>query len=259
MRVDLKRALSKWPATWPAVRGIVRETFTAPKIVVYTAVTGNYDDLLPPAMKVPGWDYLCFTDEPLAPKFGWSIRALPKNDLDQIRLSRLPKILPHRLLTDYDVSIWIDGHIGIRGDLGEFCRMALMHADIAFFRHGELRPSVAAEIQACWQAGKAPLEVMNLQYQHYLAEGFPDNAGIIPEAAVIVRRHHRAHICAVMEQWWGEFQRHCARDQVSLPYVIWKNSLVVTLLDWDVRSAPWFEYRGHSQRNSATAAFKTGH
>jgi hypothetical protein len=115
-------------------------------------------------MTVPGWDYVCFTDDPFAPKSGWSIRALPKNDLDQIGLSRLPNILPHRFLRDYDVSIWIDGHIGIRADLAEFCRIALTHADIAFFRHGESRPSVAAEIQACWQAGKAPLEVMNLQY-----------------------------------------------------------------------------------------------
>jgi hypothetical protein len=82
---------------------------------------------------VPGWDYLCFTDETSTAKIGWEVRALPQNELDQIRRSRLPKILAHRFLSDYDIRIWIDGNVGIRGDLAEFCKVALAHADIAFF------------------------------------------------------------------------------------------------------------------------------
>ena len=30
------------------------------------------------------------------------------------------------------------------------------------------------------------------------------------------------------------------------------------MLHWDVRAAPWFDYRGHPQRNSAAAGVKTG-
>jgi hypothetical protein len=123
--------------------------------------------------------------------------------------------------------------------------MALAHADIAFFRHGERRPSVAAEIQACSQVGKAPLEVMLFQYHRYRAQGFPDNAGIIPEAGVIVRRHHHPAVRAAMEEWWAELLRHSQRDQISLPYILWKHSLPMTLLDWDLRTAPWFTYRHH--------------
>jgi hypothetical protein len=195
---------------------------------------------------VPGWDYLCFIDEISIAGPGWDVRALPQEHLDQIRRSRLPKILPHQFLREYDVSIWIDANVGIRGDLAAFSKMALAHTDIAFFRHGDRRPSVAAEIQACSQLGRAPLEIMSLQYEHYRAQGFPDNAGIIPEAAVIVRRHHHPAVQSAMEQWWAELRRYAARDQISLPYILWKNSLPVTLLDWDFRTAPWFTYRAHA-------------
>ena len=230
---------------WRAVRSAFRERFAAAKVAVYTAVTANYDSLPAPAIKVPGWDYLCFTDETSTARIGWEVRALPQNELDQIRRSRLPKILAHRFLSDYDISIWIDGNVGIRGDLAEFCKIALAHADIAFFRHGAHRHSVAAEIHACSHAGKAPLDVMTFQYECYRAQGFPDSSGIIPEGGVIVRRHHHPRVRAAMEQWWSELLKHSARDQISLPYIIWRNSMTVALLDWDLRKAPWFTFRDH--------------
>ena len=37
----------------------------------------------------------------------------------------------------------------------------------------------------------------------------------------------------LMEQWWGEFVKYCKRDQISFPYVMFKNGLsmndIVTL------------------------------
>jgi hypothetical protein len=231
---------------WAAIRGALRERLGSARVVVYTAVTGNYDTLPAPAIKVPNWHYLCFTDEPSVTKPGWELRTLPRGYLDPIRRSRLPKILAHHFLFDYDISIWIDGNIGIKGDLAAFCKMAIARTDIAFFRHGEHRPSVAAEIQACLRFKRAPYEVMAQQYEIYREKGFPDDVGIIPEASVIVRRHHRPRVRAAMEEWWVEFLAHSARDQISLPYIIWRNSLAIALLDWNFRESPWFSYRPHA-------------
>jgi len=234
-------------SAFAAIRSVFKERFLSAKVVVYTAVTGNYDNLAAPAMKVPNWNYLCFTDEPSVARPGWEIRVLPQSDLDPIRRSRLPKILAHRFLFDYDISIWIDANIGIAGDLAAFCKTALAHADIAFFRHGDHRPSVFAEIQACSLLNKAPYEVMARQYESYRGNGFPDNVGIIPECGVIVRRHHRPRVRAAMEEWWTELLAHSPRDQIGLPYVIWRNSLAITLLDWNLREAtPWFSYGSHA-------------
>ena len=70
---------------------------------------------------------------------------------------------------------------------------------LRFFRHGEHRPSVAAEIHACSEKGNTPLDVMTFQYERYRAQGFPDNSGIIPEGGVIARRHHHPRVRAAME------------------------------------------------------------
>jgi hypothetical protein len=218
-----------------------------PKVAVFTAVTNGYDLVHPPTTHVASWDYICFSDKADTDPAGWQVRALPENDLDLVRRSRWPKILAHHFLADYDISIWVDANVRIVGDLMSFCEIALADGDIAFFRHGDYRSSVAAEIQACVKYGKAPLDVMMHQYEHYRRQGFPDNAGIIPEAGVIVRRHHLRPIEAAMEEWWMELLSYSARDQISLPYVIWRNSLKFTLLDWDLRKCPWFVLAPHSR------------
>ena len=231
---------------WGSIRTALRERF-APRVVVYTAITVGYDDLPPPASTIPGWHYLCFTDEPSVARPGWEIRALERSDLDPARRSRLPKILAHHCLVDYDISIWLDANIRIAGDLAAFRKMALADADIALFRHGERRPSVAAEVEVCARIGKAPHDVMARQYETYRAAGFPDNAGVIPECSVIVRRHHRPSVRAAMEEWWDELLKHSARDQISMPYVIWRNSLPIRMLDWNWRESPWFRGVPHAR------------
>jgi Protein of unknown function (DUF616) len=215
------------------------------KVVVYTAVTNDYDNLLAPTIKVPGWSYICFTDDTYTEKTGWEVRPLQQNGLDPVRLSRLPKILAHCFLLDYDVSIWIDANIEITGNLQEFCALALAQANIAFFCHGYGNRSVAAEIFALFWYGKARLRSMFPQYLRYRAKGFPDNAGVIPEGGIIVRRHHDPCVRAAMEQWWFEFLRYTPRDQISLPYIIWRNSMNATMLNWDLRKSPWFTYHDH--------------
>src|SRR3954451_1124139 len=159
-------------SNWKSFRSSFRERLFSPKVAVYTAITGNYDTLPPLELKVPTWSYLCFTDKPPLASAGWEIRPLPRDDLDQIRRSRLPKILAHDFLAEYDISIWIDASVGITGNLEDFYKIALARADIAFFRHGDLRPSVAAEIQVCAQLAKAPFDVMTRQYEAYRTRGF---------------------------------------------------------------------------------------
>jgi hypothetical protein len=87
------------------VRSAFRHRSATPKVVVYTAVTRNYDVLAEPGMRVPDWRYVCFTDDPAAPRPGWEIRALPRSNLDPIRHSRFPKLLPHAFLPEHDMSI----------------------------------------------------------------------------------------------------------------------------------------------------------
>ena len=47
------------------------------------------------------------------------------------------------------------------------------------------------------------------------------------ECNLIVRDHDDAAMKKVMEMWWEEFCKRSKRDQLSLPYVLFKNGIKV--------------------------------
>ena len=75
--------------------------------VVYTSIFGNYDDNIEQKLP-PNWDWKCFTE---------------KNSLslytDNNRNAKRFKILPHRYLSEYEYSIFIDGNMTVKGDIDE--------------------------------------------------------------------------------------------------------------------------------------------
>ena len=97
----------------------------------------------------------------------------------------------------------MDANLHIAGDLAAFSELALGRADLAVFRHGLRRSSIAAEIEACVESNKAPREIMVRQYEICCAKGFPDNTGILPEGGVIARQHHNSRVRIAMEECGG--------------------------------------------------------
>lgn len=87
------------------------------KKVVYTCISGQYDILTDPVFINKEFDYVCFTDQPFYSEV-WQIRPIPEelNSLSQVKKQRIVKICPHRYLPEYDLSIWVDGNIIIKGD-----------------------------------------------------------------------------------------------------------------------------------------------
>ena len=82
------------------------------KKVIYTSIFGSEYYLHEPSIKLEDWDYICFTDNPDYKSDIWDVRITPKV-YDGARDSKKPKILPHRYLQDYDISIWIDGDVKV--------------------------------------------------------------------------------------------------------------------------------------------------
>ena len=72
------------------------------KIVVYTCVTGGYDNLITP-MKTKGVDYICFTDNLDMPSSGWVLKPIPDD------LSKYSKVKQQRLVIRLPLtSVWIE-------------------------------------------------------------------------------------------------------------------------------------------------------
>jgi len=190
------------------------------KTVVYTAVTGGYDLVLPTSFN--NCDFVCFTDQQMSVR-GWDVRKLPFQGGDNVRTARAIKILPHRLFDEYETSIWVDGNVTIIRDPYYLLRQLDCTFALHTFKHSE-RDSLTEELHACIRLSKDDKSVMERQVQEYLAEGCPDRGNLI-ESGILIRHHGDSQLIDAMELWWQQIQIYSRRDQLSFPYVVWKTGL----------------------------------
>jgi len=191
------------------------ENNAAPKhIAVYTALTGNYDDVNEILYKEDGADYYLFTNNKSLTSSTWQIIYVD-SELDNVLLSREIKMLPHKYLdAKYDASIYVDANAVIYSEISPLANFLTEKVVLAVTRHDE-RNKVREEIDAIAELKKVNLEAALEQYIRYVAEGFKDESGLT-ECGILVRNHHDVELQKVMEAWWKEFQNGIRRDQISL-------------------------------------------
>ena len=93
--------------------------------IIYTSVFGNYDNIV--EQKLPdGWDWKYFSENNSLPLY-----------TDNTRNAKRFKVLPHRYLSEYDYSIFIDGNMTVNGDVNELVDKYLNDSNVAFFSHSD--------------------------------------------------------------------------------------------------------------------------
>ena len=184
------------------------------KIVVYSALTGNYDDVHEILYKEEDVDYLLFTNNPSLTSKTWQV-ILVQSDLDNVLLSREIKMMPHKYLgEEYETSIYIDANAVIYGELSELTRYLGKGKSFAVSRHS-IRKSVKEEIDACVKLRNTDQVAAEKQYDRYLHEGFKDEQPLL-ECGILVRAHNDTKLQELMQSWYDEFMRGVRRDQLSL-------------------------------------------
>ncbi len=98
------------------------EEFETSKLVIYTVIIDGYDTLKEPEFLDENCDYVCFTNDKKLTSEIWQIRLIEETHLDNTRLQRMYKILPHRFLSEYEYSIYIDGNVRIIGCFRDFVK-----------------------------------------------------------------------------------------------------------------------------------------
>lgn len=216
----------------------------AERRVIYTVLTGGYD-ALPAPFRAPGWDYVCFTDDPKLRSPHWDVRTFDSRGLDAVRASRLPKILAHEFLADYDYSIYCDANQRLWRDPTQMAATAGW-PDFAACRH-PFRQCVYAEIEACVGLKKAELDPCAAQARRYRAAGMPENCGLM-ETGVMLRRHNSVRAKAIATAWWGEYERaETARDQVAFPFAHWRAHVNFETFSATERNR-YFRRRNHARK-----------
>jgi len=189
--------------------------------VVYTALFGNYDDLIDPKEKYEGCDFICFTDQINLKSNIWDIRIVKEIDLPLNMMNRKYKILSHLFLSEYEWSMYVDANILVRNNPLELANKYLTKYDFVMPKHFA-RDCVYDEAKECVLLGKTKQDETKKQMDFYKKQCFPKNYGM-GENNILLRRHNTDKIINIMTDWWEELNTQTKRDQLSLAYILWKN------------------------------------
>ena len=221
------------------------------KNVVYTCITGGYDSLKEPLKVSEGFDYICYTDNSGTTSQVWDIRPLPEETdaLTDVKKQRYVKINAHKLLGEYDLSVWVDGNITLKDDLNDFIEQYIKGFEASVFvpTHPQ-RDCIYKEAEAVVRMRKDTSENVNGQVERYKSEGYPSDNGLL-QSNIMVRYHNRPDCVKLMEEWFCEVLEGSHRDQLSFNYVSWKNSNIpVIYIDKDIYDSKWFKWVGKHNR-----------
>ncbi|MDL2246079.1 DUF616 domain-containing protein [Methanobrevibacter sp. OttesenSCG-928-K11] len=194
------------------------------KIAIYTAFTSGYDNLKEPEVIDENCDYICFTDNQNLKSDFWDIRQMGDSTFDNNRKAKQYKILPHKYLPEYKYSFWIDGTFKIKNSIREYIYTHIKHdSNIICVLHPE-RDCVYDEFKFSKKVTRYPVNIMKKQILKYENEGFSKNQGLFALGAIF-REHNSPEIIKLMEDWWSEIIEFSNQDQLSFPYVAWKNKI----------------------------------
>lgn len=215
------------------------------KVCIYTAIYGGYDYLKEVPEQSLDCDYLCFTDNSDLRKKsqGWEVVVMNCRltaGMHPRLKAKYPRILNHHFFTrrpcnlwehltcslsrlrGYDYTIWIDGGIRILSET--FAQEMIDHIGKygwSMFVH-PVRDCVYTECEACYDLPKYDHQPLREQVEYYRSQGYPEHNGLMA-GGLIAREMGNLHLRKINYDWWQENLRWSYQDQLSLPYVLWKN------------------------------------
>lgn len=183
------------------------------KICIYTIISNDYDTVKP--ITLPNIPHYLFTDNPNIHAPGYEI--IPIDTSEDCRLQRRIKILTPAVLEHYDVTIYIDASMTLRATVLQLLRTYRG----GFIIGNHKRNCVYAEGLAVKQLKKAPEDIVNKQISEYYEHNYPTGAGMYSSGFMIRDKSTKA----MCELWYSKLEEHSHRDQLSLPWALWKTGL----------------------------------
>lgn len=241
------------PQPWPGLR---LAGSRSPRVAVYTAIIGDYDEPPVIAEPDPALDYILFTDgQREAWPSPWQVRRLPRVFDDPQMDARRVKVLSHLFLPDFDAVVWIDANVTPRTLGLSRIREMLASSPIALCRHQD-RNCIYDEAAQVVQAGRDAIAPVLGQIHYYQALAFPRGFGL-HATMFLARRHREPAVVRFNSRWWEILARHSKRDQLSFDFVRWEQGVQVHALPLNYRDNDLFawgagrigSHKGKARRN----------
>jgi hypothetical protein len=201
---------------------------------VYTVLTGGYERLNDQKMALvdPEIPFICLTDDSSLRSGTWQIRPFaPMFANDPFRSQRGAKLLAHRVLPDFDASIYIDNAVLLQAPPAKIFEAA-GGAGLALPAHS-FRATLREEFIAVAEQRLDDPARITEQLTHYRA-AFPDLlSGALTWNGILIRDHRDQIVAATMEIWLAHLCRYSRRDQLSAAAAFRLAGLTPTLLEID--------------------------
>lgn len=229
------------------------------KFVIYTAISGDFDDLIQHAYISKDADYICYTDQLVQHPGIWEIRPLQTPHLDRVRSAKYHKMFPNELFPTVQFSVWIDGNMDVLNAALEHRVDDLMASNtlLATNVHFERNCAYEEALACCWYQ-LDDVRVISNQVKYLNQQGFPHDYGLF-ETNMMVRDHHHPLNIALMQSWWGMIVRFSRRDQISFTYVLYQHQMTCAkLFPRNPRFGHDFIYKGHNKKLKSQLYIDTG-
>ena len=201
------------------------------RFVVYTVMTGGYEQVSQPECIDPRFDYVLFSNDFKDNTNGvWQIRHIDcKLDGDNKRLSRYPKTHPESLLSEYEASLYIDANLSIADNwiydrFIELFKKGCIYSGIKLLMSG--RDCIFEHAFDMSIAGVVHDYDAIVQCHELYKRGFPRHFGL-NENNVIFRRHTK-EMEEVDKEWWWWITNYTFRDQLSYMYCLWHHNIPIS-------------------------------
>lgn len=233
----------------------IKHLFDSPDVGIYSAIFGGKDSLKGQVFQTLPVTQFVYTDEFFDEDKGWLQIQTEKLYGDDDRMNA--KVFKVRTPTgkleimdrqNPDYLIWIDGSIQIKNTrfvehMVEVCGDSML----ALIPHPD-RNCVYQEYDACIEHGRlndpeARQKAFG-QLLRYKKEKYMPEQGLYC-GTVFIRNMNHPRIEEFNELWWQEIERGSFRDQLSLPYVLWKMGEQPAIFDINLWSNEFFEYKKH--------------
>ena len=201
------------------------------KYVIYSAVFGNYDSVVKPARVFKDVDYVLFTDQPVKQAPWRTVHVdwfgTVDDEWKDRRAARHFKAQPGMYMPKADMFIWTDMTHEVHVHPAEIRERYVKENDIALFRH-ELRDCVFQEASAVLQYKMDTQDNIDRQLYLYQKENYRRRSGLWETPGVV--RMNTPKITQVGMMWQEMMNKYSSRDQISLPYVLDKLNVDVSVL-----------------------------
>ena len=200
------------------------------RIAVITSHIGLNTKLRDPKNKFENVDYFAFVDKKHDCKI-WNQIDYVDFSLDcefsSRRNAKIYKVLPNLFFPDYDYWFWMDTTHDLIMCPFDVIKTFMGDSEIGLWNH-TTRNCAYEEAEEVKKLKYDHINLLDDQLSFYISENFPKKYGLY-ELPVIIRKNTEK-IKKLNLRWWEQICRFSSRDQISMPYVLWKTNVDIKIL-----------------------------